>query len=70
MCRRCVLTHVTYTYGDCFRGETNGRVRSTAELADLAGEHAEFTAYVVEVCQGCAWNHLVLSFVLGTAGEE
>jgi hypothetical protein len=21
--------------------------------------------YVVEVCQGCAWNHLVESYVLG-----
>jgi hypothetical protein len=66
VCRRVELTHVTYTYGDCFRGETNGRVRRSGELADLAGEHPEFTVYVVEVCQDCGWNHLATSFVLGT----
>ena len=31
----------------------------------MAREHGEFTVYVVEVCQGCAWNHLTLSYVLG-----
>jgi hypothetical protein len=66
VCRRERLTHVTYTYGDCFRTEVNGRVRATRELAALAREHGEFTVYVVEVCQGCRWNHLVTSYVLGT----
>lgn len=67
VCRKCPLTHVTYTYGDGFK-ETNGRVRATAELAVLEREHAEFTVYVVEVCRACSWNHLVTSYVLGTAG--
>ena len=31
----------------------------------MAREHAEFSVYVVEVCTGCGWNHLVVSFVLG-----
>ncbi|HVB26618.1 MAG TPA: DUF5318 family protein [Mycobacteriales bacterium] len=66
VCRRESLTHVTYTYGDCFGEELNGRVRATRELASLAHEHPEFTVYVVEVCQGCGWNHLTSSFVLGT----
>ncbi len=66
VCRRERLTHVTYTYGDCFRSEVNGRVRATRDLAALAHEHPEFTVYVVEVCQGCRWNHLVTSYVLGT----
>lgn len=64
LCRRERLTHVTYTYGDAFRGDTNGRVRRTPELAGLAEEVGEFTVYVVEVCRGCAWNHLVSSYVL------
>lgn len=68
VCRRAELTHVTYTYGDGFAGETNGRVRATAELAALEREHAAFTVYVVEVCRECAWNHLVTSYVLGTDG--
>lgn len=67
VCQRIPLTHVTYTYGDVFK-ETSGRVRATAELASLEREHAEFTVYVVEVCRTCSWNHLVTSYVLGTAG--
>ncbi|MHB2022998.1 MAG: DUF5318 family protein [Mycobacteriales bacterium] len=66
VCRRERLLHVTYTYGDCFKGETNGRARATADLAALAIRHAEFTVYVVEVCRGCGWNHLTTSYVLGT----
>ena len=67
VCKKGPLTHVTYTYGDGFK-ETNGRVRATAELPVLEREHEEFTVYVVEVCRECAWNHLVTSYVLGTAG--
>jgi len=29
-------------------------------------EYGEFRVYVVEVCQGCGWNHLACSYVLGT----
>jgi hypothetical protein len=70
VCRRGPLIHVTYTYGDGFREETNGRVRATVELAALEREHPEFRVYVVEVCRDCAWNHLVESFVLGTNGAR
>jgi hypothetical protein len=70
VCRKEPLTHVTYTYGDCFRGQTNGRVRQSADLPDLAQEHEEFTVYVVEVCRGCSWNHLTVSYVLGRAPAE
>jgi hypothetical protein len=66
VCRKERLLHVTYTYGDCFPGEANGRARASADLPALAREHAEFTAYVVEVCRGCGWNHLRTSYVLGT----
>jgi hypothetical protein len=31
----------------------------------MARQHGEFRVYVVEVCQGCGWNHLALSYVLG-----
>ncbi len=66
VCRRERLTHVTYTYGDCFPEGVNGRVRAQRELVRLARELPEFTVYVVEVCRGCGWNHLVSSYVLGT----
>ena len=67
VCRKGLLTHVTYTYGDGFK-ETNGRVRATVELAAMEREHREFTVYVVEVCRDCGWNHLVTSYTLGTDG--
>jgi len=69
VCRRERLTQVIYTYGDCFRAETNGRVRASIELARLAREYPEFTVYVVEVCRGCGWNHLTSSYVLGTGSN-
>ncbi len=34
----------------------------------MAHEYEEFRVYVVEVCQGCSWNHLTVSFVLGNGG--
>jgi uncharacterized protein DUF5318 len=64
VCRRERLTHVTYVYGDEL-GQYSGRIKATAELEPMAREHGEFTVYVVEVCQGCAWNHLAVSYVLG-----
>ncbi len=64
VCRREPLTHVTYVFGDEL-GQYSGRVRRSAELELMAREHAEFRVYVVEVCQGCGWNYLTLSYVLG-----
>ncbi len=64
VCRRAKLTHLTYTFSPEF-GETDGRVRATKELPSLAVEYSAFRVYVVEVCEDCGWNHLVLSYVLG-----
>ncbi|MQA86452.1 MAG: hypothetical protein GEV03_17925 [Streptosporangiales bacterium] len=65
ICRKGKLTHVTYVYGDEL-GQYEGRVKATCELPEMAREYGEFRVYVVEVCQGCAWNHLTQSYVLGT----
>jgi hypothetical protein len=65
VCEKAELVHVTYTYGDCFRGQANGRARASSELPALARELPEFTVYVVEVCPSCKWNHLRTSYVLG-----
>jgi len=62
------LTHVTYVYGDALK-EGSGRVRSAAELVEMAAQYDEFTVYVVEVCRRCGWNHLDSSFLLGRAGR-
>ena len=65
ICRKTRLTHVTYVYGDEL-GQYEGRVKQSRELAEMAAEYGEFRVYVVEVCQGCGWNHLACSYVLGT----
>jgi Family of unknown function (DUF5318) len=67
VCRKESLTRVTYTYGDAL-GQYSGRIKATRELAELEHEVSEFTVYVVEVCQGCGWNHLRESYVLGHGG--
>ncbi|GAA1526719.1 DUF5318 domain-containing protein [Actinomadura kijaniata] len=64
VCQRVRLVHVTYVYGDEL-GHTAGQAKGAAELAEMAKEYGEFRVYVVEVCQGCAWNHLTVSYVLG-----
>ena len=64
VCRTVNLTHVAYVYGEEL-GQYSGRIKTRPELAAMAREHGEFTVYVVEVCQGCSWNHLTLSYVLG-----
>ena len=66
VCQQAGLTSVTYTYGDCFRADVNGRARRSVELTPLARELPEFSVYVVEVCAECRWNHLVTSYVLGS----
>jgi hypothetical protein len=64
VCRKGSLTHVTYVFGDEL-GQYSGRIKPTAELEPMAREFGEFRVYVVEVCCGCAWNHLNSSYVLG-----
>lgn len=67
ICRRENLTHVHYIYGDEL-GQSAGQARSMAELPVLAMTFREFRVYVVEVCRGCGWNHLVEQYLLGRDG--
>lgn len=64
ICRKVDLVHVTYVFGDEL-GYGSGRVKASADLPVMAYEHGEFQVYVVEVCTGCSWNHLHLSYTLG-----
>jgi hypothetical protein len=59
------LTHVTYVYGDRL-GEASGRPLRAHQLERVAAAHGPVTAYVVEVCGHCSWNHLVSSHVRGS----
>jgi len=55
---------VHYAYGDAL-GKSAGQAKSRNELVQLAAQVDEFVVYVVEVCAGCNWNHLVRSYALG-----
>src|SRR5262245_7794884 len=66
VCRRENLTHVNYIYGDELK-QSAGQARSSVELPVLAMSVQEIQVYVVEVCRGCGWNHLVEQFLLGRA---
>lgn len=69
VCRREQLTHVSWIFGDSLK-HASGSARKPAELDGLAEQHDDFTVYVVEVCRGCSWNHLVQSYVLGTGSPD
>lgn len=64
VCRREPVWHVNYVYGDELK-TVAGQAKSSAELPRMATEYRAFQVYVVEVCRGCGWNHLALSYVLG-----
>src|SRR6266542_2663644 len=64
VCEEESLTLVTYVFGP--RLPPNGRcVTSTAELAKLDRSPRDLTAYVVEVCPDCSWNHLSRTYRMG-----
>ncbi|CAN5841137.1 DUF5318 domain-containing protein [soil metagenome] len=64
--RENTLREVIYVYGDALRQRTGRVVWSAAELQELAQDYASFTAYTVECCRVCGWNHLVTAELFGT----
>lgn len=65
VCDADELVLVTYVFGT--RLPASGRcLSSRGELAKIARRKGTFTGYVVEVCTGCWWNHLMRSFPVGT----
>lgn len=66
VCRRENVTHVHYIYGDELK-QSAGQARARVELPALARSVHEARVYVVEVCRGCGWNHLVEQFLIGRA---
>jgi hypothetical protein len=68
VCRKERLALVSWIFGDALR-HAAGTARRPDELEHLAARHDDFSVHVVEVCRSCRWNHLVLSYVLGTGGD-
>ena len=65
ICRRDLMTRVTYAYGDELQ-HASGRARSSRTLPALAARVARVRIYEVEVCCSCSWNHLTETFLIGT----
>ena len=64
VCEAAELVHVTYVFGP--RLPSHGRcVDTTAEMRRLDRRPEDLACYVVEVCPGCSWNHLVRRVPLG-----
>jgi hypothetical protein len=64
------LRLVTYVFGSDLRRKSGFPVWNREELLDLAADHRSFTAYTVECCLVCGWNHLHESVLMGRAHEE
>lgn len=69
VCRREHLSEVSWVFGEELKQAANS-ARAPEELARMATLFEEFNVYVVEVCRTCGWNHLVLSYVLGTGADR
>ncbi len=67
VCDEPELRLVAYVYADDLKAN-NGRVWSIREALTIAGRSRNGACYVVEVCVGCAWNHLHEAFVARSAG--
>jgi hypothetical protein len=64
ICEEEAVTLVTYAFGP--RLPAGGRCVTTArEMTKLARGRVQVACYVVEVCPGCAWNHLNRVFHVG-----
>ena len=64
ICEDEQLVHVTFAFGPGLpaSGLPLGSMR---DLTKPARRNAEVACYVVEVCRGCSWNHLLSVFAMG-----
>jgi hypothetical protein len=67
VCRRQDLTLTRWLYG-AELGASSGCSAYPGEVAHVAAAFAEVRVWVVEVCDGCSWNHLTESYVVGHGG--
>ncbi|HWJ96932.1 MAG TPA: DUF5318 family protein [Acidimicrobiales bacterium] len=66
VCEETNVVLVTYVFGP--RLPAFGRcISSKKELQAIAKRSGSFSAYVIEVCPACSWNHLARTFLLSPA---
>ena len=64
ICTRTQLVELTYVYSREL-GYYSGRIFSPNEIPSMATQYGFLRVFTVEVCQGCGWNHVLTSYVLG-----
>jgi len=64
ICTKTELVELTYVYSREL-GYSSGRIFQPEDLPKLAMNHGFLRVFTVEVCQGCGWNHVLVSYVLG-----
>ncbi|SNR27366.1 hypothetical protein SAMN06265360_10159 [Haloechinothrix alba] len=67
VCTRQNMSLVAWVFGSEL-GQASGSARRPDELDRMTQLFSEFTVFVVEVCRMCRWNHVAISYVLGTGG--
>ena len=64
ICEQERLVHVTFAFGPGLP-PSGLAVADLRELSRAARRNADVACYVVEVCTGCSWNHLLSVFATG-----
>jgi hypothetical protein len=64
VCEIVNLIEISYVFGKEL-GPFSGRIKTPHDLLRMSKEHGQIKVFVVEVCQGCSWNHVYSSYVLG-----
>ena len=64
------LRLVTYVFGADLRRKSGTPVWNREELLDRAPDHRSSTAYTVECCLVCGWNHLHERVLMGKAHAD
>jgi hypothetical protein len=64
LCDDHAVTHVNYVFDGKRARTPGGRAVPRESLAEQAERFGELSVYVVEVCLGCHWHHLIESYLL------
>lgn len=64
ICTKRKVTDLIYVYSREL-GYASGRARRPSELSGLAKTHGFLKIFELEVCEGCGWNHVMTTYLLG-----
>ena len=64
ICGKQELAELTYVFSKEL-GAFSGRLYAREDVPGMARQHGVLRVFVVEVCQGCRWNHVTTSYVVG-----